>query len=183
MNEHARDAIFFYYNTDDTFRKSLVYQKRYQREMNNHNFARNIANVILGTTFIIYSLTKLYSLQSFANTIGDYLLFLGLYLLKGYEMTIATVICVGELFLGISSFISKYAQRTMWIYPITMSFFTYISFLNLTSLYGQIESCGCFGELIHLTPIESFWKNLLLLIISLATLLLTEYDKYKHNEK
>jgi len=151
--------------------------------MNNLNFARNITIIILGTTFVISSLTKLYSLQSFANTIRDYLYFLGLYLFKGNEITIATAICIGEFFLGISSFLSKYAQKTVWIYAIVMSFFTYISFLNKTSLYGQIESCGCFGELIHLTPNESFWKNLILLIVSLISLLLTEYDKYKHNEK
>lgn len=48
-----------------------------------------------------------------------------------------------------------------------MVYFTCITYLNYIDRYGQIESCGCFGEVIHLSPEESFWKNVVLLTISL----------------
>ena len=62
--------------------------------------------------------------------------------------------------------------------------FTYITYLNLVSLYGQIESCGCFSEVIHLSPAESFYKNVVLMTHSLLACSLTVYNKKgnKNNE-
>ena len=51
-----------------------------------------------------------------------------------------------------------------------MAVFTYVTYINSTNLYGGIESCGCFGELIHLTASETFFKNIVLLIMIMALL-------------
>ena len=65
----------------------------------------------------------------------------------------------------------------VWVYTLVLGYFTYITYLNLVSLYGQIESCGCFGEVIHLTPAESFYKNVVLLSLSLIACALIVYNK------
>lgn len=36
-----------------------------------------------------------------------------------------------------------------------------------TSIFGQIESCGCFGELIRFTPLGALIKSAVLWIIAL----------------
>ena len=56
------------------------------------------------------------------------------------------------------------------MFPAVMYIFTWITWQNMTSLYGLVESCGCFGEVIHLTPAQTFWKNVVLLALSLVLL-------------
>ena len=37
---------------------------------------------------------------------------------------------------------------------------------------GSIESCGCFGELVHFSPLGAFIKSLVLFVVSLVNLFL-----------
>lgn len=55
-----------------------------------------------------------------------------------------------------------------WAYPTVMAAFTCVTYINLNDIYGGIESCGCFGELIHFDPAQSFYKNLVLLMACVA---------------
>lgn len=43
---------------------------------------------------------------------------------------------------------------------------------------GSIESCGCFGELIHFTPLTSFIKSVVLLMMAILYLYVTLFDKF-----
>jgi hypothetical protein len=63
-----------------------------------------------------------------------------------------------------------------------LGFFTYITYINYTDLYGGIESCGCFGELIHFTPASSFYKNIALFILSLILLGIHIIHTYRRQE-
>lgn len=69
---------------------------------------------------------------------------------------IAACICIGEMALGYVALIRMLFIRFHWVYPMVMSVFAYITYTNLTDTYGGIESCGCFGEFIHLNPAHSF---------------------------
>ena len=59
-------------------------------------------------------------------------------------------------------------------------FFVYLTGINLffPSIIGSIESCGCFGELIHFTPIESFVKSVVLWLLSLVLMI----NSYREHE-
>lgn len=145
---------------------------------------KNINNIVLfystnflALTFILSSIFKWIGLRTFALTVNDFCVFLGLDALYGHGMLLAIIICTAELLFGIATFMPKIRDYVVWGYPIIMGYFTYITYLNLVSLYGQIESCGCFGEVIHLTPAESFYKNLALLTLALLACALTVYNK------
>lgn len=132
---------------------------------------------LLGFTFTLSSIFKWIGLRTFALTANDFCAFLGLDVLYGHGMALAIIICSVELVLGIAAFITKFKKYVVWVYALVLGYFTYITYLNLVSLYGQIESCGCFGEVIHLTPAESFYKNVALLTLSLFACALTIYNK------
>ena len=53
-----------------------------------------------------------------------------------------------------------------------LSFFVFLTGVNLffPTVIGSIEACGCFGELIHFTPLSSFIKSVILLVIAIANL-------------
>ena len=122
---------------------------------------------LLGITFILSSIFKWIGLRTFAITVEDFCAFLGFDVLYGHGMALAIVICSAELMMGIAAFVPRLRDFVAWVYLIVIEFFTYITYLNMVSLFGQIESCGCFGEVIHLTPSESFYKNVVLLILAI----------------
>ena len=130
-------------------------------------------NVILlklfGFIFTLSSIFKWIGLKTFALTVNDFCAFLGFDVLYGHGMALAIVICSAELILGIAAFVPRLRDFVAWVYLIVIGFFTYITYLNMVSLYGQIESCGCFGEVIHLTPSASFDKNVVLLILAIIS--------------
>ncbi len=134
-------------------------------------------SLLLGSIFFLSSIFKWIGLKTFALTVNDFCAFLGFNMLYGHGMFLAIIICSVELVLGIAALIPRLRDYVVWVYLIVMGFFTYITYLNLVSLYGQIESCGCFGEVIHLTPSESFYKNVVLLTLSLLACALTVYNK------
>lgn len=137
-----------------------------------------IITSILALTFILSSIFKWIGLKTFALTVNDFCAFLGLDVLYGHGMLLAIIICTAELVLGVAAFIPHLRKYVVWVYTLVLGYFTYITYLNLMSLYGQIESCGCFGEVIHLTPAESFYKNVVLLALSLLACALTIYNKW-----
>ena len=140
----------------------------------------NFTICILGLTFILSSIFKWIGLKTFALTVNDFCAFLGFDALYGHGMALAIIICSAELLLGIAAFFPRLRDFVAWVYLIVMGVFTYITYLNLVSLYGQIESCGCFGEVIHLTPAESFYKNVVLLALTILACVLSVYNKRKN---
>ena len=51
-------------------------------------------------------------------------------------------------------------------------FFVYLTGTNLflPTMMGSIETCGCFGELVHFTPVSSFVKSAVLAVMAAANL-------------
>ena len=138
-----------------------------------------LLSILLGMVFIFSSVTKLVGIRSFGQTVEAFCNFLGLESLAGYGLPLAVLICAGELCLGLLSLWPRTRRMAVWLFPLVMVFFTWITWQNMTSLYGQVESCGCFGEVIHLTPAQTFWKNVVLLALSLVLLVSINYGKIK----
>ena len=117
---------------------------------------------VISLTFIASGMLKGVNIDAFSQTVGA---FLGLWGISAdCSYVIAACICIGEMALGYVALIRMLFIRFHWVYPMVMSVFAYITYTNLTDTYGGIESCGCFGEFIHLNPAHSFYKNLALLL-------------------
>lgn len=138
---------------------------------------------LLGITFILSGMFKWIGIRSFAMSMEQFCDFLGYTFLRGHGRILAVLVCSGELLLGVSSFIPRLRWYVRWIFPLVMVYFTYITLLNCIDRYGQIESCGCFGEVIHLSPEESFWKNVVLLAISLLPLISSAWGRIKYKRQ
>lgn len=103
------------------------------------------------------------AIQSFTLVARDFLYLVGLDFMR--PGIVAVSVCIGEVMIGALALWPNAYNRIHWIYPVVMVFFTYLTYLNLIVPYGQIESCGCFGEVIHLNPKETFVKNIILLVL------------------
>lgn len=134
---------------------------------------------LMGALFLSSSLMKAVNVHSFAQTINSFCALLGLDGFYEYEVLLAILICTIECLLPLLSMSNRYRGIVVWCYPVILGYFTYITFINYTDLYGGIESCGCFGELIHLSPAASFYKNIVLLVLSLLLLASHLVEQYK----
>ncbi|SEE61619.1 hypothetical protein SAMN04487828_2414 [Prevotella sp. lc2012] len=123
-----------------------------------------------GAIFIFSAISKAINIPSFSLVINSYCGLLGIDGLYSFTRLLAITICAFEFLIGIGAFIKPCQRVLIWVYPAVMAFFVYITYINYTDLYGGIESCGCFGELIHFTPASSFYKNIVLLGLSLILL-------------
>ena len=128
----------------------------------------DMLGAILGLVFIFSSLSKAVNVVAFARTVASFVLFLGFDFLTGHEMLIAYAICSAELLLGLMLFNRRLRYLAVSFTILLMVFFTCITYYNFVMPQGNIESCGCFGELVHLTPWESFAKNIVLLLLALT---------------
>ncbi len=133
----------------------------------------------VSTIFLLSSLMKAVNVYSFSQTINSFCGLLGLDGFYGYGVLLAILICTIECLLPLLSMSNRYKGIVVWCYPVILGYFTYITFINYTDLYGGIESCGCFGELIHLSPAASFYKNIVLLGLSLVLLVSHLVEQYK----
>lgn len=135
----------------------------------------------LGSLFIASAFLKLHALQTFQ---GEVRLFLEVYfpsVFIGHERILAISTCVLELLMGLCAVFGIMRKKQSIAYVAVLSFFLWLTGINLffPSLMGSIESCGCFGELIHFTPMQSFLKSVVLWLISLVWLYLEYFENKK----
>ena len=125
---------------------------------------RSVLRITLGVCFILSGVMKAVNVYSFAQEIRLYIeAYMDSYFVQ-WSVEIAVVICVIETVTGLLALRKKYEPIVAVIFLGMMSFFVWLTGINLfyPSLMGSIESCGCFGELIHFSPLASFVKSIVL---------------------
>jgi uncharacterized membrane protein YphA (DoxX/SURF4 family) len=79
------------------------------------------------------------------------------------SLFLAITLCAVEIVLGIFLLIGVQVRWTLWLLLAMIVFFSFLTFYS--ACCNKVTSCGCFGDAIKLTPWESFWKDLILLIL------------------
>jgi len=80
-----------------------------------------------------------------------------------HSLLLSILICGVEIVLGIFLLIGWQVRWTLWLFLAMIVFFSFLTFYS--ACCNKVTSCGCFGDAIKLTPWESFWKDLILLIL------------------
>ena len=125
---------------------------------------RTALRITLGVCFILSGVMKAVNVYSFAQEIRLYIeAYMDSYFVQ-WTVEIAVAICAIETKTGLLALRKKYAPIVSIVFLGMMSFFVWLTGINLfyPSLMGSIESCGCFGELIHFSPLASFVKSVVL---------------------
>ncbi len=78
-----------------------------------------------------------------------------------------------EVAVGVALLLGWQKKITTWILVLLMLFFTFLTSYVLFS--GKIRACGCFGDCIPLTPLQTFTKDIILLIFSILLLIKRRY--------
>jgi uncharacterized membrane protein YphA (DoxX/SURF4 family) len=82
-----------------------------------------------------------------------------------YALEIGFIMIVLEIVLGVAVLIYYRMNLTTWLLLGIMVFFTFLTFYS--AYFNKVTDCGCFGDAIKLTPWESFWKDVILIVFVL----------------
>src|SRR5690554_3821707 len=83
--------------------------------------------------------------------------------LKEVSLTLAVVLVVLEVVLGVMLILGVKLRLTVVLLSLIILFFTFLTFYS--AYFNKVTDCGCFGDAIKLTPWESFYKDIFLLIL------------------
>ena len=141
----------------------------------------NTARVLVGILFIFSGLVKAidplglaYKMQEFFEAWSNAGIMKGLMSwLDGQALMFSILMITMEVVLGVALLLGWRKNLVSWLLLLLMLFFTFLTSYVLFS--GKIRACGCFGDCIPLTPIQTFTKDIVLLILVLLILFGRKY--------
>ncbi|PZX61084.1 DoxX-like protein [Algoriphagus ratkowskyi] len=111
----------------------------------------------------------------FANDIAGFFIYL-----KPFALELGIFLVVVEVVLGVMLILGVKSRFTVWALTLMILFFTFLTFYS--AYFNKVTDCGCFGDAIKLTPWQSFYKDLILLVL-ISILLLFQIDLPKTSPK
>ena len=141
----------------------------------------NISRLLVGALFIFSGLVKAidplglaYKMQEFFEVWAADGYFKSLmYWLNNYATAFSIFMITLEVVLGVALLIGWQKKLTTWLLFLLTLFFTFLTTFVLFS--GKIRACGCFGDCIPLTPIQTFTKDIILTALIIAILIGQKY--------
>jgi|GEM_PF-5230163 len=134
---------------------------------------------LLAIVLLVSGTSKCLYLHGFSVEVSQYSELYVSSALMPFSSQIAIFICCIEIVLGLFLLLTRFIVLSTSITSMLMLFFLYLTGVNYffpTSL-GRIESCGCFGELVHFSAKGAFIKTLILCTISFTTFFLVLKEK------
>ena len=139
------------------------------------------ARVLTGVLFIFSGLVKAidpkglaYKMQEFFEAWSGSGFMPGLMKsLDQYALGFSIFMITLEVVVGVALLIGWKKKITVWVLLLLMLFFTFLTSYVLFT--GKIRACGCFGDCIPLTPVQTFSKDIILLILVIMLLFNTKY--------
>ncbi len=137
---------------------------------------------IVGLVFLFSSFVKgvdplgtSYKIQEYmtAWSIGDITFEWALPLATFMSVTMIVL----EFLIGILLITNSYKKLGAWLLLLMMLFFTVTTLID--AITNKVTDCGCFGDAIKLTNWETFWKNVVLMVLTLVIFVFRTIPKKK----
>ncbi len=141
------------------------------------NFLYQLARIFVGVLFIFSGYVKLVDPLGFSYKLEEYFGpgVLELEFLIPIALPMAVFIVIFELLLGVTLLLGFARKFTRWSLLLMIIFFTFLTFYS--AYFNKVTDCGCFGDAIPLTPWQSFYKDIILLILILFIFFNKKYLK------
>jgi len=141
----------------------------------------NVARFLVGGLFIFSGLVKAidplglgYKMQEFFEAWADNGFLPQLMnSLHGQALFFSIVMITLEIVLGVALLIGWKKNTVLTLLLLLTLFFTFLTGYVLFS--GKIRACGCFGDCIPLTPLQTFSKDIILLLLIILLIFCRKY--------
>lgn len=130
-------------------------------------YITQISRIFVGVLFIISGFIKLNDPLGFSYKLQEYFSaeVLNIPFLEPYALLISVFVVVFEVVLGVFLLIGYKPKFTIYSLLAMIVFFTFLTFYS--AYFDKVKDCGCFGDALKLTPWQSFWKDIILLVFIL----------------
>ncbi len=124
----------------------------------------NISRVITGLVFLFSAFVKGVDPLGTSYRFEDYFQVWHCDFLLPAALFFAILLCVVEFTLGVMLIFNVRMKITSWVLLVVMTFFTIITLVD--ALTNAVAECGCFGDALKLTNWQTFYKNLVLMVLT-----------------
>ncbi|HVW13629.1 MAG TPA: BT_3928 family protein [Mucilaginibacter sp.] len=125
-----------------------------------------ICRILVGLLFIFSGLIKINDPLGFSYKLDEYFDVFHISFLSSLSLSIAIVLCTLEVVLGFGILIGVRPVKIAWGLLLLIIFFGFLTFYS--AWFKVVQTCGCFGDAIPLTPWQSFSKDMVLLALVLV---------------
>lgn len=128
-----------------------------------YNRFRRFCAVLIGCVFVLSGSFKLMDPVGSSLVVGEYWNFFHLGFMRWSSMPVGVMLALLETLTGIALMSGVYRRLTAVVTSAMCLFFTLITVI--LAVFNPVMDCGCFGEVVHLTHLQSLVKNLILLTL------------------
>ncbi len=122
--------------------------------------------IAVGLLFIFSGLIKANDPLGFSYKLEEYFEVFHTTWLNGFALSLSILLCALEMILGFALLVGVRAIQVIWGLLLLIIFFAFLTFYS--AYFKVVQTCGCFGDAIPLTPWQSFTKDLILLLLVLV---------------
>lgn len=122
---------------------------------------RTLFRILVGLVFVFSGFVKGIDPLGTVYRMEDYFIAFNLPAFIPFSLWLTIVLCTLEFITGISLLFNLWIRKTAWLLMAMMLYFTILTFFDAT--YNIVPDCGCFGEAIKLTNVQTFLKNIVLM--------------------
>ena len=137
--------------------------------------------IAVGLLFIFSGLIKANDPLGFSYKLEEYFEVFHLTFLNGFALSMAIILCALEMLLGFALLVGTRAIKVVWGLLLLIIFFGFLTFYS--AFFKVVQTCGCFGDAIPLTPWQSFGKDMVLLLLVLVLFVNRKILRPLTNEK
>lgn len=140
-------------------------------------FLVQLARIFVSATFLFSGFVKLVDPLGSAYKFEEYFSagVLNMEFLIPYALPFSILLILAEIMLGVMLLLGFKPKLTVYSLLVITVLFLFLTWYS--AYYNKVTDCGCFGDAITLTPWETFYKNVLLLV--LIVLLVVKVDLIK----
>lgn len=139
------------------------------------NLIAQIARLLVSVTFIFSGFVKLVDPLGSAYKFEEYFGadVLNLEFLSPYALQFSILLILAEIMLGVMLLVGYKSKLTVWSLFVISLLFLFLTWYS--AYFDKVTDCGCFGDAVKLTPWETFYKNVVLIVLVLY-LIIRVYD-------
>jgi len=124
-----------------------------------------MVRVLVGLLFIFSGLVKANDPLGLSYKMQEFFDAWGWSALNWTTFSLSIAMNAFEILLGVAMLVGYKMRFFSWLILLLTIFFGFLT--GYAALSGKFQSCGCFGDCLPLTPVQSFMKDVVLLLLVL----------------